>query len=105
MAVLKHTITCPIEEYPIDLVLDLGMTQTQLNTARAAGSPCPALVDIENWSADLGDKPAFPLTEAALMDLPFVLVGYLASDEAIGDALRDYMETRRPNSKRRSATI
>lgn len=100
---MKHTITCPIEGYEaLELVFDLGMTQTQLNSARAEGNPAPALVGLLGWdAAGLGEQPAMPLTEAALMDLPFVLVGYLASDEAIGDALRDYLDTRRPNLKRR----
>lgn len=95
---ILHTYTCPLDGLPLEFVVDLGMTQKQYGEGLEAGE-YRALVDIANWEAVMGEtpKPAFPLTDATLGDLPFLGVRYVSSGQMIGDALDDYMEARSPN--------
>jgi hypothetical protein len=97
MPSLLHTLHCPMG-LDLDLVLDLGMTQTEYLAGLEAGE-YRAVTDIPNWAEVMGDapKPAFPLTAETLGALPFVLVRYISSGQIVGDALDDLMEARNPN--------
>lgn len=101
MAILHHTFQCPIVGFEqLQMVVDLGMTQAHY-TERLQQDEYALLVDIPNWGDVLsGDKPAFPLTGATIMCLPFVLVRYVATS-LLADALDDFMEARSPNLSRR----
>jgi len=102
MPALLHTLHCPLG-FDLDLVVDLGMTQTEY-LAGLEAKQYRAVVGFPNWSEVMGDapKPALPLTEDSIGELPFALVRYISSGAVIGDALDDLMETRNPNSNRRS---
>jgi hypothetical protein len=100
MPQLLHTLHCPLG-FDLDLVVDLGMTQAEY-LAGLEAKQYRAVTDIPNWSTVMaGDKPAFPLTDETVGDLPFAMVRYITSGAVIGDALDDLMETRNPNSPRR----
>ena len=101
MPALLHTLHCPLG-FDLDLVVDLGQTQADY-LAGLEAKEYRSLVDIPNWTDVMGDavKPAFPLTDETIGELPFALVRYISSGAVIGDALDDLMETRNPNSNRR----
>lgn len=122
MAVLKHTIKCPIDGYEaLELTFDLDMRFTQVNIKRANGDLAAPLIDFPNWDAvapvlglytvdpatgELTDqvlpKPVFPLSVDALNSaVGMAVTQYLISDQSWQDALDDYRESRHPNLKRR----
>lgn len=121
MAPIPFTFNCSIDELAtLDLTINIGLRQTQLDAGRAKGLANPAIIDFPNWDAvavslglvvvdaETGEdtdtplpKPTFPLTNEAMLDLPFVLVRYLIGDDAIGDGLREHREQSSPNLRRR----
>jgi hypothetical protein len=101
MIPILHTLTDPLGS-GLEFVIDLGMTQTEYLAGVAKGE-YPAIQDIPNWTAIMGDapKPSIPLTTETIGALSFAHTRYITSGEIIGDALDDYMEARSPNLKRR----
>jgi len=101
MPTLLHTLHCPLG-FDLDLVVDLGMTQTDYLSGLEE-KEYRAVIDIPNWDAAMPGcpKPAFPLNEESIGDLPFALVRSISRGAVIGDALDDLMETRHPNSRTR----
>lgn len=99
MADLAYSLPCPLGDYaPLELVVDLDMTQAEYETRLAEGE-YPGLIDMHNWDAVMGSrpKPSFPLNRATIGALPFPLIRYVTSGAYIGDALDRYMDERLPN--------
>lgn len=120
MAVIPFTFNCSVSELAtLEITINIGLRQTQLDAGRQSGKINLAVIDFPNWDAvavslglvvvdadgeDTKDplpKPVFPLTNEAMLDLPFVLVRYIIGDDAIGDGLREHRETASPNLRRR----
>ena len=80
----------------LQVVVDLGLTQTQYTEGLEAGE-YRTVVDILTWDDEWGEKPAFPLTSVTIGALPFVYIRYNSGGELVGDALDDYWEKRSPN--------
>lgn len=90
---ILHTVPCPLPGplAQLQLTFDLGMSQSDYGEALARNEPAPALVDSPNWEAVTGQpRPAFPLTDGVLAQLPLVLMRYLISLRSLQDALDAY---------------
>jgi hypothetical protein len=94
---LHHTFKCPLEGFPVQMTVDLGMTQAQY-AERLQADEYALLLDIPDWDTSWGDKPVFPLTGKTIEQLPFVLIRYVCT-RLLNDALDSYMEVAHPLSK------